>query len=108
MGETIIWILVAAVGAIVIGFVLYKAIGIIKMSSEERHKLIVSYLVTLVNSAEGLIGAGHGKEKLEQVEKWFVEKAPLVYKIILKLLQKENLVDLIEEALKQIKDNFGK
>lgn len=108
MSEVVMWIIIGALAAIIIGFVAYKIISILKTGDEEKKKIIISFLVGLVNSAEGAIGSGHGKEKLEQVEKWFYEKAPFVYKIMLKILGKENLKQLIESALKQIKENFEK
>lgn len=108
MNEVVMWIIIGALAAIIIGFVAYKIISILKTGDEEKKKIIISFLVGLVNSAEGVIGSGHGKEKLEQVEKWFYEKAPFVYRIMLKILGKENLKQLIESALKQIKENFGK
>ena len=48
------------------------------------------------------------EEKLAEVERYFKENAGLFYKAILKVLGKENLKDLIEEALRMVKDNFGK
>lgn len=108
MSEVVMWIIIGALAAIIIGFVAYKIISILKTGDEEKKKIIISFLVGLVNSAEGAIGSGHGKEKLEQVEKWFYEKAPFVYKIMLKILGQENLKQLIESALKQIKENFEK
>ena len=42
------------------------------------------------------------------VEESFRKKAPLVYKITLLLLGKDNLTQLIEDALKEIKDAFEK
>lgn len=108
MNETVSLIAIIVLVAIIASFLTYKAIEIIRLSPEDKKKKLVSYLVALVNQAEGFIGAGHGKEKLEQVEKWFDEKAPISYKIILKLLGKENLKGLIEDALKEIKENFGK
>lgn len=108
MNDIVMWIIIGVLGAVILGFLIYKGVVIIKMSPEDRKKVLVSYLVSLVNAAEGEIGAGHGKEKLEQVEKWFLEKAPFAYRIILKLVGKENLQELIELALKEIKDNFAK
>ena len=58
--------------------------------------------------AENEIGAGHGADKLALVTEWFEKKAPWIYKIILSLFGKENLKDLIEDALDMIEDNFGK
>ena len=108
MDNVVLWIVIGVLGAAILGYLIIKIIAIVKMSPEERKKVLVSYLVSLVNAAEGLIGSGHGQEKLEQVEKWFNEKAPLTYKLILTLVGKENLKELIEEALKQIKENFEK
>jgi len=108
MDQIILWVVIGILAAAILGFVVIKVISIVKMSPEERRKVLVSYLVSLVNAAESVIGSGHGKEKLEQVEKWFYEKAPFAYKIILKMVGKDNLKELIEEALKQIKENFEK
>lgn len=57
---------------------------------------------------EDEIGAGHGAEKLAEVENYFKTHAGLYYKIILRILGKENLKDLIEEALALVKKNFEK
>lgn len=108
MNNIILYIIIGVLAVAILGFIVYKAIKIIKMSPEDRKKLIVTYLIGLVTSAEEAIGSGHGVEKLEQVEKWFNEKAPFLYKAALKILGKENLKDLIEEALKEVKNNFGK
>jgi len=108
MNNVILYIIIGVLAAAIIGFVVYKIIQIIKMSPEDRKKLLITYLIGLVALAEESIGSGHGAEKLEQVEKWFNEKAPFLYKAVLKILGKENLKDLIEEALKEVKANFGK
>ena len=108
MEDISMWIIIGILGATIIGYLVYKIIYIVRLSPEERKNVLISYLVSLVNAAEGAIGSGHGAEKLEQVEKWFKEKAPLAYKIILSLIGKENLKDLIEAALEEIKHNFEK
>ena len=108
MEQIIIGVAVGVLAIAIIAVLAYFGIKVAKMDPEERKALLISYLAGLINKAEGQIGSGHGKEKLEQVERWFYEKAPFIYKLILKKFGKENLQELIEEALKQIKENFGK
>lgn len=92
----------------ILGYVIFKLVKFFKMPEEEKRKIIVSYLVGLVTMAEEKIGSGHGAEKLAEVERYFKEHAGLFYKAILKVLRKESLKDLIEEALRMVKNNFGK
>ena len=108
MNNVIMWVIVGLIIAAALAFVIYKAITIIKMSPEERRETLVGYLSGLVALAENEIGAGHGADKLALVTEWFGKKAPWIYKIILSLFGKENLKDLIEDALNMIEDNFGK
>ena len=98
----------AIIGIAMLGYVIFELVKFFKMSKEEKRKTIVSYLVGLVTMAEEKIGSGHGEEKLAEVERYFKENAGLFYKIILKMFCKESLKDLIEEALRMVKNNFGK
>ena len=98
----------AIIGIAMLGYVIFELVKFFKMSKEEKRKTIVSYLVGLVTMAEEKIGSGHGEEKLAEVERYFKENAGLFYKTILKVFCKENLKDLIEEALRMVKNNFGK
>ena len=99
------------VGAVVLAFLSYLVSQIIKfckMSKDDKRKFLLTYLAGLVTMAEDKIGAGHGAEKLEEVENYFKTHAGLYYKMILKVFGKENLKDLIEEALVLVKKNFEK
>jgi hypothetical protein len=108
MPDIIMYIILGVIGAAVLAFVIYKIIQIAKMKPEERKELIKTYLKGLVAEAEKQIGAGNGDLKFAQVEEWFNKKAPMILKIVLSILGKENLKDLIEDALKEIKESFEK
>ena len=99
------------IGAVVLAFLSYhvpKIIKFCKMSKYYKRKLLLTYLAGLVTMAEDKIGAGHGAEKLEEVENYFKAHAGIYYKMILKVFGKENLKGLIEEALALVKKNFEK
>jgi hypothetical protein len=100
------------IGAIVLGLIVFLIVKIIKfakMSSDEKKTLLKTYLKGIIALAEQTItGNKKGTEKLQMVENYFKEKAPLVYKIILALLGKDSLSAIIEEALKEIKESFEK
>lgn len=108
MNDIIMYIILGIIGAGILAFLIYNIIKIAKMPKEERKELLKIYLKGLVAEAEKAIGAGHGDAKFSQVEEWFNKKAPMIYKIILMLLGKNNLKDLIEDALKEIKESFEK
>ena len=99
------------IGAVVLAFLSYLVPQIIKfgkMSKDDKRKLLLTYLAGLVTMAEDKIGAGHGAEKLAEVENYFNTHAGPYYKMILKVFGKENLKGLIEEALALVKKNFEK
>ena len=99
------------IGAVVLAFLSYLATQIVKfckMSKEDKRKLLLTYLAGLVTMAEDKIGAGHGAEKLAEVENYFNTHAGPYYKMILRVFGKENLKGLIEEALALVKKNFEK
>ena len=99
------------IGAVVLAFLSYLATQIVKfckMSKDDKRKLLLTYLAGLVTMAEDKIGAGHGAEKLEEVESYFKTHAGIYYKMILRVFGKENLKGLIEEALQLVKKNFEK
>ena len=108
MESLIVYGSLAIIAIAILRYVIFKLVKIFKMPEEEKRKTIVSYLVGLVTMAEEKIGSGHGEEKLAEVERYFKENAGLFYKIILKMFCKESLKDLIEEALRMVKNNFGK
>lgn len=104
-------VLYIIIGFLILGiasFIIYKIGKVVKMQPEERKKLLITYLKGLVAQAEQHIGSGHGAEKLAEVEKYFQEKAPFLYKMCLRLVGKDSLKELIEIALKEIKDSFEK
>ena len=99
------------IGAVVLALLSYLVPQIIKfckMSKDDKRKLLLIYLAGLVTMAEDKIGAGHGAEKLAEVENYFNTHAGPYYKMILKVFGKENLKGLIEEALALVKKNFEK
>lgn len=99
------------IGAVVLAFLSYfvpQIIKFCKMSKEDKRKLLLTYLAGLVTMAEEKIGAGHGAEKLAEVEEYFKKNAGVFYKMLLKVFGKENLKGLIEEALQLVKKNFEK
>lgn len=92
----------------IVGFIVYKIIQIVKLPQDEKRELIITYLKGLVALAEKSLGEKRGQEKLQMVENYFKEKAPFVYKILLNFLKEDALSDLIEKALKEIKESFSK
>lgn len=108
MNDIVMYIILGIIGVAVLAFLIYYIIKIAKMPKEERKELIKIYLKGLVAEAEKQIGAGNGDLKFAQVEEWFNKKAPVVLKIVLSILGKENLKDLIEDALKEVKKSFEK
>lgn len=104
-------ILYLIIGAIVLGIIVYAVINIIKytkMTPEERKKVLKTYLKGLVALAEQeVVGSKKGEEKLQMVEDYFNKKAPTVYKLLLTLIGKDNLKEIIEEALDEVKKTFA-
>lgn len=104
-------ILYLIIGVIVLGIIVYAVINIIKytkMTSEERKKVLKTYLKGLVALAEQeVVGSKKGEEKLQMVEDYFNKKAPTVYKLLLTLIGKDNLKEIIEEALDEVKKTFA-
>ena len=109
MEHKIIYIIAIIAVIICLIFFVVRIIKLCRLSKEERQKVLKTYLKGLVALAEQeIVGNKRGQERLEMVEESFRKKAPLVYKIILLLLGKDNLTQLIEDALKEIKDVFEK
>lgn len=99
---------IGAVALALLSYLVPQIVKFCKMSKDDKRKLLLTYLAGLVTMVEDEIGAGHGAEKLAEVENYFKTHAGLYYKIILRILGKENLKDLIEEALALVKKNFEK
>lgn len=108
MNDIIMWVIIGVVGAAVLAFLIYWIIKICKMKPEDRKKVLLTYLKGAVAMAEKEIGAGHGDAKLQEVEDYFNKHAGWFLKILLMVSGKSCLKDLIEEALKEIKESFAK
>lgn len=107
--KILLYWLIAVVICIVIVVIAIFLIKFFSMNAEERKLALKTYLKGLVALAEQeIVGTKRGQEKLEMVQEYFQKKAPMVYKITLLLLGKDNLTQLIEDALKEIKDAFEK
>lgn len=107
MNDIIMWVIIGVVGAAILAFVIYLIVRLAKMSPEERKKTLVIYLKGLVAAAEHEIGSGHGAEKLKEVEDYFNKHAPWFLRILLSVVGKDNLRELIELALEEVKKSFG-
>lgn len=108
MSDTIIWIIVGIIAAVVLGVLIYFIVKICKMKPEERKELILNFLKGAVVAAEQYIGSGHGDEKLAYVEEYFKKKAPKFLKLLLVVSGQKDLKGLIEEALEAVEGSFGK
>lgn len=106
--DILAYVLIGLLAAGIIGAVIFLIVKLAKMSPEDRKKYLVTYLKGLVALAEKEIGAGHGADKLAMVEDYFNKKAPAFVKIVLTVFGKNNLRELIEMALKEIKESFEK
>ena len=98
-------------GVLVTGVLVYLicTIGkVMKMSKEQRIAFVKSFLKGLIAEAESVYGSGHGADKLALVECTFAKKAPILYKIALRLCGVDSLVELIESGLSELKNDFGK
>lgn len=105
----ILYSVIGIIAVCLLVFVITWIIKFCKMSKEEKIKTLKTYLKGLVSLAEQeIIGTKKGEEKMKMVEDYFNKKAPFIYKMILSVLGKENLKEIIEEALKEIKDSFEK
>lgn len=107
MNDVVMWIIIGVVGAGVLAFVIYYIIKLCKMSPDDRKRAIITFLMGAVSLAEKEIGAGHGDEKLAEVEAYFKKNAPWFLKLLFAISGQDNLKDLIEEALSQVKEGFG-
>lgn len=108
MNDVASWVIIGILAAVIIAFCVIKAVQIFKMNPQERKEVLVTYLKGLVALAEFEIGSGHGQEKLAMVEEWFRKKAPFVLQMSLLIFGKDNLKELIELALAEIKESFSK
>lgn len=107
MENILMWAIISIIVLGTITFTVYQIIKIVKMSPADRKKVLVTYIKGAVALAEREIGKGNGAAKLEQVEEYFKKNASWFLKIILMITGKNNLKDLIEAALAEIKEDFG-
>ena len=108
MDNIIMYCIIAAIAVIALAFVIIWIIRFAKMTPEKKRETLKTYLKGLIALAEQeIVGTKKGEERLKMVEDYFNKKAPTVYKIILLLVGKDNLKEIIEEALKEIKQSFG-
>lgn len=105
--EILMWVVIGVVCLAAVAFLVYWTVKICKMPADERKKVLVTYLKGLVAMAEQEIGKGQGVVKLKEVEDYFKAHAPWFLKILLLISGKDNLKDLIELALKEVKKSFG-
>ena len=108
MDKIILYVIIGVMAVYLLTFVIIQIVKFCKMSKEEKVKAFKTYLKGLVSLAEQeIVGSKMGAEKLAMVEEYFNKKAPIMYKIILMSLGKDNLRELIESALKELKESFG-
>lgn len=106
--KIILYAIIGIIAVCLLAFVITWIVKFCKMSKEEKIKMLKTYLKGLISLAEQeIVGSKTGAEKLAMVEEYFNKKAPIIYKIILALLGKDNLRELIESALKELKESFG-
>ncbi len=103
--KIVLYISLGIVCLCLITALIVKIVKLCKMPKEEREKVIKTYLKGIIMLAEEeIIGTKKGEERLAMVEEYFNKNAPLTYRIILFLLGKDNLKNLIEDALTEIKE----
>lgn len=109
MLDWIVWVMLIAALVIGGGVITWKVIQVIRMKPEEREEIIKQWLVSAVVAAESAIKeSGAGQKKMEMVMEQFQKKAPIIYKLMMKLTKNANLKDLINKALTMVKENFEK
>ena len=108
MENIIIYILFGLVCFCSIGYIVCKIIKLSKMTSEEKRETVITYLKGLVAFAEKELGSSKGAEKLKLVEDMFKKKAPMIYKMLLKAIGVNDIKELVEVALAEVKRDFQK
>lgn len=105
--KIILYVSLGIISICLLTALIIKIVKLCKMSKEDREKIIKTYLKGIVILAEEeIIGTEKGEERLAMVEEYFNKNAPLMYRIILFLLGKDNLKNLIEDALAEIKETL--
>lgn len=106
MGNIIIYCLFGIFCLSIIIYLVATIVKFCKMSDTEKRSFVLTYLKGLVAYAERELGSGKGAEKLLMVENTFKSKAPIMYKILIKLMGVKDIKELIELALTEIKKDF--
>ena len=105
--EIAFWCIIIAVSVFLLAFVVKKAYDIYSMSKEERMEEIMTYLKGIIALVEQeYIGSGRGKEKLAAVKELFDQRAPMFLKLMLKSIGVDDIEELIEKALSELKQSF--
>lgn len=108
MKDIYFYIIIGVIVAILIVFIVISIVKYAKMKPEERREFLKTYVKGLVALAEQtIVGSKRGQEKLKMVEDYFNKKSPFAYKFVLSLIGKDNLEQITEEALEDIKKSFG-
>ena len=108
MEDIIIYCLFGILCLSVITYLVVNIVKFCKMTPTEKREFVLTYVKGLVAYAEKTLGSGKGQEKLLLVENTFKSKAPIMYKIMIKLLGVKDIKELIELALSDIKNDFQK
>ena len=100
MGDIVVWVIIGIVAAIALAAGIYYLIKFIRLSPEEKKKILIQFLLGLVDMAEIYFAeGGEGAEKLKWVEEQFKKTAPWFLKLLLMFTKSTDLRDLIEKAL---------
>lgn len=102
------WIILAAIILLEVAIFVKNFVSFTRLSKEERKKKMIEYLQGIIVSAELMLGDGAGPAKLAYVEQEFKKKAPIVYRMVILFTGSENLRELIEQGLSEIKAGFEK
>lgn len=103
------YIIIGIVAVVVIIAVIWFVIKIVRLTPEERKKLLITVLTGFVKLAENEFKQGENNKKLNAVIKYFSEKSGIFNKILLLFTGgKKALPSLIAETVKQVQDTFRK
>ena len=108
MEDIIIYIVFGLLCVGVLSYLIINIVKFSKMKPEERKEMVITYLKGLVAYAEKELGSGNGAKKLKLVEDMFKKKAPMIYKLLLKVIGVKDIKELIEVALVEVKRDFIK
>jgi hypothetical protein len=105
---TIDWIIFGVIAAVLLGLGIWKIVEFCRLTKEQKIQIVKQWLIAAVVAAEAAITTpGAGQEKLQMVMDEFNKKAPLLCRIILWTTNNTTLTECIEDALAEVKKNFG-